>query len=140
MFDEELVPADLRIAIEGAWAADTSPIPEAWSLGNPAAGHCEVTAFVLWEHLGGDLVTGQVFLDGEFQEHHQWNRVGGVDVDLTFRQFRNGEEIIEIGSMSSQQVEARRSEIRPELAARIDLFRGRVAERLGRPIAGWCSS
>ena len=46
-----------------------------------------------------------VFRDGEWVEYHMWNRLpGGLEVDLTREQFRNGEVL---GESSGRQRPAR---------------------------------
>lgn len=118
-------------AIEASWCAETCPEPDKWSLGNPAYGQCEVSSFVAWEHLGGELVLGKVHLDGEFVEHHYWNRIDGTDIDLTRRQFKNGETITEEAVLAPDFITANRTSMRPEVSARIDRFGELVAAQLG---------
>ena len=119
-------------AIEASWSSSTSGVPDEWSQSNPAKGHCDVSSFVAWEHLGGDLVLGQVHLGGEFQEYHYWNRIDGVDLDLTRSQFRAGEIITEKTVLEADYLAGNQDAIRPEVAARIATFREIVAQRLGR--------
>lgn len=60
---------DIEKAVRASWAADTcSPDDVArapWTSDNPAWGHCDVTALAVQDLLGGDLVVGEVHLDGE---------------------------------------------------------------------------
>lgn len=125
------IPRDAVIrAIAASWSRDTSAVPEQWSDSNPAKGHCDVSSFVAWEHLGGDLVLGQVHLDGTFQEFHYWNRVDDVDLDLTRTQFKNGEVITEDSVLDSAYLAEHQGAMRPELADRIAVFRETVNHRL----------
>jgi len=117
-------------AIRASWASETSEQSEHWSPANPAMGHCDVSSFVAWEHLGGDLVLGEVYLGDEFQEHHYWNRIDGVDLDLTASQFVKGEVITEKQVLSSEFLASNRDAMRPSLQARIDAFRAVVECRL----------
>lgn len=72
----------LERAIRGAWGADTSAAPE-WHGDNPPMGQCAVTALVVQDHLGGDLL--RVVNEGE---SHYYNRLpGGSELDLTRGQF-----------------------------------------------------
>ncbi|WP_433664033.1 YunG family protein [Nocardia sp. CA-128927] len=85
-------------ALRASWAADTcSPddIERAgWQPENPAWGHCDVTALVVNDIFGGELMVGEVWLDGEQHGFHWWNRLGsGVELDLTREQFRLGQTI-----------------------------------------------
>lgn len=89
-------PLDLDRALRTSWAADTcSPDDQAdWQPGNPAWGHCDITALIVNDLFGGDLVVGQVYLDGVRHGFHWWNRLaGGAELDLTREQFREGQTI-----------------------------------------------
>jgi 8-oxo-dGTP pyrophosphatase MutT (NUDIX family) len=55
-----------------------------------------VTAFVVQDLLGGDLLLGEVFERGERRGRHYWNRLpDGADVDLTGDQFHPSETVTE---------------------------------------------
>jgi hypothetical protein len=88
---------DLETVIRGSWSERTcDPADRAqWSPENPSCGQCGVTALVVQDLLGGELLTAEVHhADGSRQGHHYWNRLyGGVEVDLTRDQFRDGETI-----------------------------------------------
>lgn len=117
-------------AMRASWSAETSATPDRWSSERPELGQCEVSAFVAWEHFGGDLVLGQVFLDGVQSEHHHWNRIDGCDLDLTRSQFPTGVDIRAVEVLSSAEIALRRGRMRPDLAERIERYRRSVAERL----------
>ena len=120
-------------AIRAGWSADTcSPDDverELWNVDNPAWGQCDITALVVNDLLGGDLVLGEVFHDGGQQGYHWWNRLpGGVEIDLTREQFRLG-----------QTVTAGHAIPRPpgrlhNRWAEYELLRARVGELLGEPL------
>lgn len=89
--------ADVERAVRASWGADTcDPDDRAdWHPGNPSRGQCGVTALVLNDLFGGELVLGEVRVAGERTGVHWWNRFGaGVEVDLTRDQFRPDEEIV----------------------------------------------
>ena len=68
--------------VRNAWAADTSSDPS-WSEDNPPLGQCAVTALVVQDRLGGDLL--RVVNEGE---SHYYNRLpDGTEFDLTRAQF-----------------------------------------------------
>jgi hypothetical protein len=75
--------ASLFAAIRHAWGADTSMEP-AWSAECPARGQCAVTALVVQDYLGGELMRAEV--EGI---SHYWNLVSQEEVDLTREQFTN---------------------------------------------------
>ena len=87
----------LRPILRAAWDADTCDphdLPD-WRPGNPARGQCGVTALVVQDLLGGDLVLGEVVAGGKRTGYHYWNRLpGGHDVDLTAEQFHPGEVVV----------------------------------------------
>jgi hypothetical protein len=85
---------EIEAAIREAWGRDTSDDPDEWSRENPARGQCTVSALVLRELLGGDILVANVLRDGRRVDRHAWNRLpSGVTVDLTREQFRNGERL-----------------------------------------------
>jgi hypothetical protein len=85
---------DLETAIRAAWGLDTSDDPDDWSESNPARGQCAVTALLIRELLGGDILLSNVMRDGKRVDRHAWNRLpSGLAVDLTRDQFRAGEQL-----------------------------------------------
>jgi hypothetical protein len=83
-------------AIRASWSREScDPVDLAdWSRDNPARGQCGVTALVVQDLLGGELLLAEVHhADGRRQGVHYWNRIGGVEIDLTREQFRDGEVI-----------------------------------------------
>ncbi len=125
----------ITAAIEASFTGDTS-VHDDWTAANPARGHCDVASFVAWEHLGGDLVLGEVHVDGVFQEHHYWNRIGDVDVDFTQSQFAGHEVITEKAVHDSALLAEKRGTMQPELLARIGAFRAAVATELAASSTG----
>ena len=89
--ERPLTLADVESAISASWSLETcDPTDvETWSPGAPSQGQCAVTALVLHDLLGGQLLEAEVHhADGSHQGFHYWNRFAGVDVDLTRRQFQ----------------------------------------------------
>lgn len=85
-------------ALRASWATDTcSPDDLAragWQPDNPALGHCDVTALIVNDIFGGDLMVGEVWLDGEQHGFHWWNRLpSGIELDLTREQFQLGQTV-----------------------------------------------
>ena len=81
---------DVESAVRASWSAETcDPVDtDRWGPDNPASGQCGVTALVVQDLLGGDLMIGEVHVDGRMTENHYWNRFGnGLDIDLTQDQF-----------------------------------------------------
>ncbi|MET3988273.1 alpha/beta hydrolase [Streptomyces sp. PvR034] len=126
--------ADLEAALRAGWSADLAcpsditRIP--WTADNPAWGHCDITALVVQDLVGGDLMVGEVFLDGRQEGYHCWNRLaGGIRVDLTREQFRRGETV------TPGRVVRRPADRRPRRWEQYQLLRRRVGDVLG-PLPG----
>ncbi|MFE7750060.1 hypothetical protein [Streptomyces sp. NPDC057428] len=123
---EPLLLTDVEAAVRAGWDADTTT-PEyrsRWSADNPARDQCGVTALVIHDLLGGELIRGEVSVGGERVDFHWWNRLGmGIEVDLTREQFEVHETV------SGGVVIERPAEI-VRLRAEYELLRDRVLERL----------
>jgi hypothetical protein len=119
--------ADIEQAIRHSWSLDTCAPGDRprWHAGNPARGQCGVTALVVNDLLGGDLVRGEVHIDGQRTDFHWWNRfAGGVDIDLTREQF-TAEEMVTPGIVIPRQPRLKR------LVAEYELLRRQVHATLG---------
>ncbi|MEM8949254.1 MAG: hypothetical protein AAGA21_14740 [Pseudomonadota bacterium] len=75
MFDEDFV----RTALEKAWSLDSAV---QWSAENPANGQCNVTAAVIHDLFGGEILRTRYP-----SVWHYYNRIDGRRVDLTDSQF-----------------------------------------------------
>jgi len=88
----------LEAAIRASWSLETcdpTDIPF-WTAAEPSRGQCAVTALVVHDLVGGQLLEAEVrHADGSHQGFHYWNRLAGVDIDLTRRQFMSGEIVQE---------------------------------------------
>ncbi|MEV0403815.1 hypothetical protein [Actinoallomurus sp. NPDC050550] len=87
---------ELDKALRMSWAADTcSPDDlDDWRPDNPARGHCDVTSLIVNDVFGGDLMVGEVYLDGVQHGYHWWNRLpSGIELDLTREQFQQGQTV-----------------------------------------------
>jgi hypothetical protein len=86
--------AEIEAAIRASWSFDTAEEDDGWTPDNPSRGQCDVTTLVVHDIFGGDLLAADVFREGVRVEAHMWNRLpGGLEVDLTRDQFRNGEVV-----------------------------------------------
>ncbi|GAA2534597.1 hypothetical protein GCM10010201_36600 [Pilimelia columellifera subsp. columellifera] len=90
--------------MRASWSADTCSPDDlersGWQADNPAWGHCDITALVLHDILGGDLMVGEVHANGQQHGFHWWNRLpSGVEIDLTRERFRRGQTISAIRSV-----------------------------------------
>jgi hypothetical protein len=70
---------DLYDRLRAAWSAATGG---KWRPDNPAAGQCSVTALVVQDELGGEILKTDV--NGAW---HFYNRIDGRRIDFTMSQF-----------------------------------------------------
>jgi uncharacterized protein (DUF952 family) len=88
---------EIERVIRASWSRETcDPVDFAvWSPENPSRGQCAVTALVVQDLCGGELLLAEVhFRDGSRQGLHYWNRLGGgVELDLTRAQFAPDEAV-----------------------------------------------
>jgi hypothetical protein len=82
--------------IRRCWDFDTSSDPESWSSENPALGQCAVTACLVQDLVGGEIVWNMAICsdigrDGRFS--HYFNHTPTGIIDLTSEQFPRGTKI-----------------------------------------------
>lgn len=82
-----------RERVETAWSIDTTYCVETYAGSDPAHGQCAVTSVLLQDVFGGELMRGRAVGPG-FDVWHYWNRLQGLDIDLTWRQFAVGTVIL----------------------------------------------
>lgn len=81
----------LKRLLPKAWTASTSSDGVNWSRQNPAWGQCAVTACLVADKLGGDLVRVEYQMPDEKKGSHYFNILpSGERVDLTAMQFAEG--------------------------------------------------
>lgn len=88
--------AEVASAVAASWGLDTcdpADVPD-WTPDNPSRGQCGVTALVVQDLLGGELLLAEVHVAGERTGWHYWNRLD-TDIDLTREQFRPDEVLTE---------------------------------------------
>ena len=79
-----LTEAELAKAIAESWSRETSDDPQRWSCDNPARGQCAVTALIVQDFFGGDLLRRYINLTP-----HYWNLLPNrFELDLTKNQFK----------------------------------------------------
>jgi hypothetical protein len=72
-------PAALYERLKSAWSKDSSG---SWTADNPAKGQCSVTALVVHDIFGGDILKTRTPGGTHF-----YNRIGGSKWDMTVSQF-----------------------------------------------------
>jgi hypothetical protein len=80
-------------AVFSCFALDTCSFDDVneWSETNRSRGHCAVTTLTLNDMFGGQLLCAEVHVGSELVGYHWWNRLGGLEVDLTLDQFASHE-------------------------------------------------
>jgi hypothetical protein len=119
--------ADVERAVRASWGADTCDpaAVDEWRPDNPAKGQCGVTAFVVQDLFGGQLILGEVQVEGTKTENHYWNRFSfGVELDLTREQF-GPEQVVVGGRVVERPPDAPR-----RCREQYELLRSRVIARL----------
>lgn len=124
---------EIESVIRASWSEQTCDpvdLPE-WSPENPGRGQCGVTALVLQDLLGGELLVAEVRNDdGSRQGVHYWNRLaGGIEIDLTRAQFTST-EVVQAPTVVAREPDvsgARLAQQHRSLAARV---RDALAERV----------
>jgi hypothetical protein len=94
-----LTLADIERTIRYSLDGDTYPsdAKTPWNPAHPTRGQCGVVTLVVNDLLGGELMRGEVHVDGQRIDFHWWNRLhGGIEVDLTRDQFSAGEIITDV--------------------------------------------
>ena len=131
--EQAAAPASIRAAtleeteaaIRAAWGRDTSDDPEEWSEQNPARGQCAVTALLVRELFGGEILVANVLRDGRRVDRHAWNRLpSGLTLDLTREQFVNGERFGEAAPeepLLTHRNPERLATLRARVRARLEL-------------------
>jgi hypothetical protein len=85
--------SDLELALKKSWSRETSSDSGKWSLANPSWGQCAVTALVVNDYLGGEIVWAPVKMpEGEILSHY-FNMINGEEKDFTRMQFPEGTEV-----------------------------------------------
>ncbi|HEX8141342.1 MAG TPA: hypothetical protein VF553_02025 [Pyrinomonadaceae bacterium] len=84
--NEQAVQQALRLC----WSRSSSSL---WSEDNPARGQCGVTALVVQDRFGGELLKTPV---GD--QCHFYNRIGGVRYDFTAEQFQAPPEYLDLAA------------------------------------------
>jgi len=115
-------------AIRRAWGDDTCDPDDRVnrSPANPARGQCGVTALVLHDLVGGDLICGEAYVGPRRVGVHYWNRLpSGLELDLTREQFGPDESVV------GGEVVVRPTGPPRRCREQYELLRARVFEALG---------
>jgi hypothetical protein len=112
-------PDGVQSALRKAWSLSTS---SQWTADNPAAGQCNVTALLIHELFGGDLLKTPLPAGDHF-----YNRIEGRCYDFTASQF---DQPIAYRDIVTDRADAEQAATSAQLAALRDAFARR---RISRP-------
>jgi len=84
----------LESALNDSWSRDSSSDPGNWTLDNPSWGQCAVTALVVNDYLGGDIVWANAVLPDGKEISHYFNKISDSEKDFTRVQFPVGTVIL----------------------------------------------
>ncbi len=77
----------LELALKNSWTKESSSDSEGWSFENPAWGQCAVTALIINDYLGGEIVWANAILPYGREISHYFNKICGFEKDFTIMQF-----------------------------------------------------
>lgn len=122
---------ELFAAVEGSWDAETSASPEKWSPENRALGQCAVTACIVQDYLGGDVLNTVATLPDGSTDSHYYNVIDGEEVDLTRSQFPDGTTFTEGMPKTGKHATTREYVLdNPATRDRYEILKERVMDRL----------
>lgn len=113
-------------AINQSWDKDTCypKCADKWTDQNPALGQCAVTALIVQDYLGGEIL---------YCEHtnHYWNKLSDkTEVDLTKIQFAKGQKICQDEIKSRDDILNSQSAVDAKTSQRYKLLKQRVEQKL----------
>ncbi len=125
----------LEKVLEACWSSDTSSDAENWDTANKAYGQCAVTALVVQDYCGGNIVNSIVKVpewgDAGEAVSHYFNKIGDKEIDLTRKQFPEGTEVPE-GMDKKKDFETTRQYVLSyaPTVERYELLKQRIEEEL----------
>ncbi|MBN2459612.1 hypothetical protein JXB28_04980 [Candidatus Woesearchaeota archaeon] len=85
--------SDLELALKYSWSKDTTLDEKNWAAENPSWGQCAVTALVVNDYLGGEIVWALAKLPDGTDISHYFNKIKGEEKDYTRMQFPEGTQV-----------------------------------------------
>ncbi len=115
--DKKNLLKKLENALRKSWSKKTcyEKVQENWKKEIPETGQCAVTALIINDYLGGEIVRS----DTNTGVSHFWNIVDGVDVDLTKNQFDENIKFFNIKKVDRKDMENERYFILKEKISKI---------------------
>jgi hypothetical protein len=98
---------DVERAIQSSWGADTSFAKADYLArvpGRASRGQCGATALVVQDFFGGELLIADLFINGQLDGVHYWNRLpSGIELDLTRDQLEPDEAVVNIRVVAAER-------------------------------------
>lgn len=82
--------SDFGNVLQKSWSKETSYCPDEWNELNPSLGQCAVSALVVHDYFGGNIVWSEAVLPNGQIVSHYFNSIEGKEVDITRSQFPEG--------------------------------------------------
>ena len=129
-----LTLSELEEAVKNSWAKETSSDPGNWSEGHPAWGQCAVTALVVNDYVGGEIVWAEAKIPDGRSISHYFNRKDETEIDLTRSQFPQGTVIPEGVEKKKQYASTREYVLSfPATQQRYRILKQKVEGNLNNP-------
>ena len=129
-----LTLSELEEAVKNSWTKETSSDPENWSEGNPGWGQCAVTALVVNDYVGGEIVWAEAKIPDGRSISHYFNRKDETEIDLTRSQFPQGTVIPEGVEKKKQYASTREYVLSfPATQQRYRILKQKVEGNLNNP-------
>lgn len=77
-------------ALQKSWSKETSYCPDEWDSSNLSLGQCAISALMVNDYFGGDIIWSHVLLPTGQKVSHYYNLIDSKVVDLTRSQFPEG--------------------------------------------------
>ena len=123
--------SDLELALGESWNSETSLDVNNWTKANPAWGQCAVTALIVNDYLGGEIVWASARLPDGKELSHYFNKINNEEKDFTRKQFPEGTQV-PTGVPKTKQFSSTREYVLSFEATRIryELLKSRVKDYL----------
>lgn len=82
--------SELEKILQKAWSKETSYCPDEWDERKSSSGQCAISALIVNDYFGGEIVWAEALLPDGRKVSHYFNLVDGKEVDLTRSQFPQG--------------------------------------------------
>ena len=123
---------DLELILKNSWTRETSFDPENWTPDNPARGQCAVTALIINDYFGGEIIWANAVLPKGREISHYFNKIDGIEKDFTRVQFPE-KTAIPKGIPKTKEYSSTREYLLsyPTTQKRYELLKHKVQEFLG---------